>query len=356
MLDFEYKAKMNCDMSEKVYNRLNSIAAICTIFVVYIHSDNTTQYELNGKIGDIAKFIEGIIAPSIINVAVPIFFLVSGLLFFRDYNWNKVLSKYKSRIKSIAIPYFAWNSIYTLVAIFFSVSIIGKYMSDAWKMDSVSVEEIINGILFHKYLPMFWFLVYLMLYIAISPAIYLLIKDKLIGLIIISSYLILLLLETQYASYDFFLYFLGGYVSIHHKELLNRDSYSNREYISSIILLLFIITMRIVFNASILDERAIVKTLIFVLYFVSLYIIFSGIPEIRVLAIVGKYQFFIYATHLFILSILKKIVRIVFPNNPVLALIAYLCAPIFTIIIACFIGNIMSKKVPKLYKVLVGGR
>lgn len=155
MLDFEYKAKMNCDMSEKVYNRLNSIAAICTIFVVYIHSDNTTQYELNGKIGDIAKFIEGIIAPSIINVAVPIFFLVSGLLFFRDYNWNKVLSKYKSRIKSIAIPYFAWNSIYTLVAIFFSVSIIGKYMSDAWKMDSVSVEEIINGILFHKYLPMF---------------------------------------------------------------------------------------------------------------------------------------------------------------------------------------------------------
>lgn len=195
-----------------------------------------------------------------------------------------------------------------------------------------------------------------MLYIAISPAIYLLIKDKLIGLIIISSYLILLLLETQYASYDFFLYFLGGYVSIHHKELLNRDSYSNREYISSIILLLFIITMRIVFNASILDERAIVKTLIFVLYFVSLYIIFSGIPEIRVLAIVGKYQFFIYATHLFILSILKKIVRIVFPNNPVLALIAYLCAPIFTIIIACFIGNIMSKKVPKLYKVLVGGR
>ena len=47
-------------------------------------------------------------------------------------------------------------------------------MSDAWKMDSVSVEEIINGILFHKYLPMFWFLVYLVGYVAISSTIYLL--------------------------------------------------------------------------------------------------------------------------------------------------------------------------------------
>ena len=127
-------------------------------------------------------------------------------------------------------------------------------------------------------------------------------------------------------------------------------------YISSIILLLLIITTRIVFNASKLDERAIIETLIFVLYFVSLYIIFSCIPEIRVLTIVGKYQFFIYATHLLILSIFKKFLRIVFPNNSVLALITYLCAPIFTIITACFIGNIMSKKVPKLYKILVGGR
>ena len=130
---------MNSDMSEKVYKRLNSIAAICTIFVVYIHSDNTTQYELNGKIGDIAKFIEGIIAPSIINVAVPLFFLISGILYFRNYNWNKVLSKYKSRINSIVIPYFAWNIIYTIVAVFFTVSIIWKYMGDAWKMDSVSI-------------------------------------------------------------------------------------------------------------------------------------------------------------------------------------------------------------------------
>ena len=64
--------RMNSEMSENVYNRLNYIAALCAIFVVYIHSDNTTQYELYGKTGDIAEFIEGIIAPSIINViSVP---------------------------------------------------------------------------------------------------------------------------------------------------------------------------------------------------------------------------------------------------------------------------------------------
>ena len=347
---------MNSEMSENVYNRLNYIAALCAIFVVYIHSDNTTQYELNGKIGDIAKFIEGIIAPSIINVAVPLFFLISGILYFRNYNWNKVLSKYKSRINSIVIPYFAWNIIYTIVAVFFTVSIIGKYMGDAWKMDSVSLEEIINGILFHKYLPMFWFLVYLMLYIAISPAIYLLIKDKKIGLFFIVLYLVLLAFGVRYASDDLFLYLLGGYVAIHHKELLNRDSYSSREYITAIILLVLVITTRVVFNIRDIDEPSIIETIFCIIYFVSLYIIFSYLPEFNTIKTVGKYQFFIYATHLFILSLFKKTVRIVFPNNSVLALIAYLCAPIFTIITACFIGNLMSKKVPKLYKILVGGR
>ena len=267
-----------------------------------------------------------------------------------------MLSKYKSRIKSIAIPYFAWNSIYTLVAIFFSVSIIGKYMSDAWKMDSVSVEEIINGILFHKYLPMFWFLAYLMLYIAISPMIYLFIKDKTIGLIFIVLYLVLLSFEVPYASDGLFLYLLGGYVAIHHKELLNRDSYSSREYITAIILLVLVITTRVVFNIRDIDEPSIIETIFCIIYFVSLYIIFSYLPEFNTIKTVGKYQFFIYATHLFILSLFKKTVRIVFPNNSVLALIAYLCAPIFTIITACFIGNLMSKKVPKLYKILVGGR
>lgn len=59
---------------------------------------------------------------------------------------------------------------------------------------------------------------------------------------------------------------------------------------------------------------------------------------------------------MFILSIIKKSVRIIFPDTPIVALIAYLSLPIFTITISCIIGNIMNNKVPKLYKILVGGR
>ena len=41
-------------------------------------------------------------------------------------------------------------------------------------------------------------------------------------------------------------------MSIHHKELLNRDSYSSREYITVIILLVLVITTRVVFNIRVL--------------------------------------------------------------------------------------------------------
>lgn len=229
-------------------------------------------------------------------------------------------------------------------------------MGDAWKMAPVSVENVINGVLFHKFLPMFWFLAYLMLYIAISPAIYLLINDKKIGFIFICLYLVLLSLGVRYVSDDLLLYSLGGYVSIHHKELLNRDSYSGRGYITAILLLLFVITTRIVINIRDIDEPSIIETIFCIIYFVSLYIIISYLPEFNTIQTVGKYQFFIYATHLFILSLFKKSARIIFPNNSVVALIAYLCVPVLTIITACIIGSIMNNKVPKLYKILVGGR
>ena len=345
-------------MSENVYKRLNCIAAICTIFVVFIHSDNMIQYDISGKTGEIPLFVEGIVAPAIINVAVPIFYFISGILFFRNYSWGKVLPKYKSRLKSVVIPYLIWNSMYTLVAIFFSINSIGRFMNDTWKMLPISTENIINGVFFHKYLPVFWLILHLILFIILSPAIYFFIRNKRFGIIFIIIYWILLSLLINYVSCDFLLYTIGGYISIHHKSVLQRDSYSRKECLMAILCLLCLIMIRVILNIRDIDELATITVFFTIVYFMSLYIVFTCIKQINLSIIdtIDKYQFFIYSTHLFILSIIKKSVRIIFPDTPIVALIAYLSLPIFTITISCIIGNVMNNKVPKLYKILVGGR
>lgn len=345
-------------MTEKVYKRLNYIAAICTIFVVFIHSDNMMQYDFYGKSGEITLFVEGIVVPAIINVAVPIFYLISGILFFRNYSWSMVLPKYKSRFKSVVIPYIVWNSMYTLMAIFFSVSSIGRYMNSTWKMLPISAENIIEGVLFHKYLPVFWFVKYLILFIILSPVVYLFIRYKRLGILFIIAYWIILFLGANYVSCDFLLYTIGGYIAIHHKSILQRESYNRTVYVFAMLSLFCVISIRGILNISKIDELAAITVLFTIVYFTSMYIMITCMKRIhmRILDKIEKYQFFIYATHLFILSLFKKSLRIIFPNNSAVALVTYLCVPVFTIITACIIGNIMNNRVPKLYKFLVGGR
>ena len=89
-----------------------------------------------------------------------------------------VLSKYKSRFRSLVLPYLLWNLLYTLIAIFFSVNPIGIYMNDSWKMIPISIKNVFQGVLYFKYLPVFWFMFYLIIYIILGPVLYLALKNK----------------------------------------------------------------------------------------------------------------------------------------------------------------------------------
>ena len=89
------------------------------MMVVFIHmSPKTTnlidaKYDLLSGLGiyNIVKILFSHIIPSI---AVPTFFLISGLLFFsnfQEWSWDGYKKKIKSRMKTLLIPYILWNLI-----------------------------------------------------------------------------------------------------------------------------------------------------------------------------------------------------------------------------------------------------
>ena len=45
------------------------------------------------------------------DIAVPMFFVISGYLFFQNYTPQKLISKWKSRLFSVLIPYLIWNGL-----------------------------------------------------------------------------------------------------------------------------------------------------------------------------------------------------------------------------------------------------
>lgn len=68
---------------------------------------------------------------SIGHVGVPLFFFISGYLFFYKidkFGWNVYKNKIIKRLKTLCIPYFIWNT-YSLLLLLFSTIIFPHYLS-----------------------------------------------------------------------------------------------------------------------------------------------------------------------------------------------------------------------------------
>ena len=240
----------------------------------------------------------------------------------------------------------------------FSVNPIGIYMNDSWKMIPISIENVFQGVFYFKYLPVFWFMFYLIIYIILGPVLYLALKNKWGGMCFIIAYLALLQLGLFYTQEGLLTFAIGGYIAINHSELLSRDEFERNEVCVAVVLLLIMIMFRVVSRIyGYRFEKSYLFSILFTLFFFCvLYIVADYLGRVSIINIIGKYHFFIYATHLFILSLLKKIGRIVLPCNSFFALITYAVLPIVTIVLCCLMAVVLDTKMTRVYKVLSGFR
>jgi hypothetical protein len=70
----------------------------------------------------------------------------------------------------------------------------------------------------------------------------------------------------------------------------------------------------------------------------------------------GKYEFIIFVFHAWVIQYVIKIMYIIIPMKNALILFEYFSAVIFTIVLCIISGIVLEKTMPKLYKILTGGR
>ena len=140
--------------------------------------------------------------------------------------------------------------------------------------------------------------------------------------------------------------------------MLSRDEFERNEVCVAVVLLLIMIMFRVVSRIyGYTFEKSHLFSILFTLFFFCvLYIVADYLGRVSIINIIGKHHFFIYATHLFILSLLKKIGRIVLPCNSFFALITYVVLPIVTIVLCCLMAVVLDTKITRVYKVLSGFR
>ena len=83
--------------------------------------------------------------------------------------------------------------------------------------------------------------------------------------------------------------------------------------------------------------------------------VYSYLNRIKRLQEISTYSFFIYVTHEPLLTGIKKILLSISSSSSMI-LIIYFIAPLITIFICLIIGKFFRMRIPKIYRIILGGR
>lgn len=144
-------------------NKITLLSFGCSLLVIWIHTYNLEVYGITENASGFSYILYCIekFWANITQIAVPMFFFISGFLFFRNFSWNKLRDKYASRIRSIVIPYVCWCTLYYIYFVILSKIPFASNIIGEEAMVTLSLDEWIKALWAESYYVL-WFLKNLM--------------------------------------------------------------------------------------------------------------------------------------------------------------------------------------------------
>lgn len=356
--------KTSPDYTE-IYQCITFLRFPATLLVVILHAYTTARY-LNLEDADSYLHISYVLSLCVGEMGVPLFFTISGFLFYNNYNniYNYV-PKLKNRIHSLFIPYLFWNTFMILTYwILQSIPQLSSYFSG--NNLPIADYDIINFIRAFwdcgnwdkgnglPILQPYWYIRNLMILSLCSPILFFYIKYlKWIGILIPACcWIYAPHLAFSLSSITFFS--LGALFSIHHINIAPFLKAKQKIFI-------------FIFAISITAEY-ICHFYIPTPYnpYLHRIVLITGIPFLTSTALLLKDRFtipplftnssfLIYTVHLPIVIALRKGGAKLFPNaSDGINILLYAGTIVLTVIICITLYYILNKYVPKITRIITG--
>ena len=331
-------------MTLREKNKVLYLYFILSVLVILIHSiNNATKFEMFFSI-----------EKGIGQFAVPLFFYISGFLFFRTaYSIDDVKRKLKKRVYTLLIPYLIWNLIYYAIKLLFNPG------------SGISMMSILDAAFNHTYNPAFWFMYQLILLNILSPLFFKALKNRdfIIIFYAVLVALIIFAVDLPYINEDAMIYYFSGAVF---SKLYNRGkvSFISKKYALYMILVsavMYILNrfcyahfLKNLFTLSIILVRLTFS--IFIFYFVDIFFKYEKTYSFM------EHTFFLYAIHYMIVKAMIMFMRFIsikiLPANylETIEIITFILSPIVSIIINIYLVNFLRKHFNKAYRLLSGDR
>lgn len=348
-------------MEKRTSDKINLFKGWLLILVVLAHTKN-----LNDPTIVTSYFTETIIANTIPKIVNPVYFIISGYLFFLNFEFTStaIIKKYTSRFKSIFIPYILWNGIMILLIIGVSV-IKGKTEFSIGGLHvSPTFTSLFNNMFMSDYPVLYplWFLRDLIILVILSPVIYIGIKK--LGKLIFIPILIILIKEINFGPLSYFSIFyfvIGSYLGCKKSNLkLSWKLSKIQAVLLSILWLLICVVDTYVMHLSNFPINYTVSELI---VGITGMIVLWSIADLlsdeayRKALVIMPYSFFIYLSHGILIFFIEHLLA-----NFNFANYMYLPVYFFTvaseIIILITIAKLMKKNkfTNKIFCILTGSR
>ena len=304
------------------------------------------------------------------RIAVPLFFLMSGYLFFlnTDFDFSVYKKKLKSRFYSLLIPYLFWNAAF--IFIYFLVNripYVSSYFQNAadynfsYFIDCFWGKDNGSGYAYPIVYP-FWFIRDLMLVILFTPLLFYFLKHtRVIGLVILGLCWYLNLTIPYIEGYGFssvawFFFSLGAYFSINKKNLINEFS-TNCNYIYLIYFTIAIIDLvTINSNIHIYIHNLGILFGVICCFKISAYLIDK--QKVKCSSFLSQASFFIFAVHEpWILDTTRKLIyKFVDFSSDLKMTLIYYAEVIITVCISLLLYYFLKKTIPRFTSIISGGR
>ncbi len=233
---------MNGINNTSQYNVIRQLRFPMMVLVTYAHSYGhvAENFNLLSLDWNTYEFLKLLISQTLVKVAVPVFFFMSGYLFFSNVKeWNLTVYREKMlrRVKTLLIPYLIWNLLMAVKLKTFSWSMFWVY----WKPAGTQIDWLGNEQLMTAPANMpLWFLRDLIIVSLLAPIIYIGIRYLgywLLGLLTMCYLSGICAFIPGLSAYAVYFFTFGAFLSIRKMDLVETmKRYELPAYILSVIL------------------------------------------------------------------------------------------------------------------------
>ena len=342
----------NCMVDDdKVFSRkIVWLSFFLAVGIVFRHANNIDVYGLDqGFYFWFIKYVEGFT-----DLIVPTFFVLSGYLFFQNFSYKKLLTKWKARFWSLVVPYLIWNLLAYLYYEFISlIPMVANSMNGI--VEPLSLKCLLQTMLWGDH-NILWFIRYLIAYVYVMPIFFVVLKRK--GWAGLSLPLILCFVwwsESRCVMYSAF-FWLGGFVGVHYKSLARRR-YSAVFLCASAVVLVVTVALHVVgYAPKAIGNHNELYCIVRMFQAMAIWVVADIVLVFASIPWWAHLSFAIYVMHSMILESIEKFFLVLIGRTLIGAIVDFIFAPILTVIIIIVVAWISQRIVPRAWGISMGGR